>query len=179
MKYHLKLNRGDEMKNIDIKDFIEKPINLWLNKWLLLTAGDQENYNSMTIAWGGIGGMWNKPFIQVVVRPCRYTYGFMEKYSTFTVCSFPEKYREALKLLGTKSGRDSNKMTECGLSIQNSTVVEAPLFKEADLVLECKKIYWQDMDNNNFLDSNIEKSYPKKDYHRIYYGEILNIQVSE
>ena len=167
------------MKKIDFNDFFTKPVNLWLKKWLLLTAGNNEDFNAMTVGWGSIGGMWNKPYIQVVVRPCRYTYEFMEKYSTFTVCSFPEKYRDSLKLLGSKSGRDSDKISESGLKIKKSTVVDAPCFENADLVLECKKIYWQDMDNNNFLDNGIENLYPQKDYHRIYYGEILIIQVSE
>ncbi|MGD9201902.1 MAG: flavin reductase, partial [Chitinispirillia bacterium] len=132
------------MKKIDFNDFLTKPVNLWLKKWLLLTAGNNENYNSMTIAWGSIGGMWQRPYVQVVVRPCRYTYEFMENYSTFTVCSFPEKYRDALKLLGSKSGRDSDKISESGLKIKKSTVVDTPCFENADLILECKKIYWQD-----------------------------------
>lgn len=167
------------MKSIDVNDFLTKPVNIWLKKWLLLTAGNNEKYNAMTIGWGSIGGMWAKPYLQVVVRPCRYTYEFMEKYSSFTVCSFPEKYRDALKLLGSKSGRDSDKITESGLTIKKSTIVDAPCFENADLIFECKKMYWQDMDNKNFLDSGIEKLYPQKDYHRIYYGEILNVQVSD
>ncbi len=163
------------MKKININDFVTKPTDLWLNKWLLLTAGDMDNFNAMTIAWGSIGGMWNKPYIQVVVRPCRYTFEFIEKYPHFTVCSFGEEYRSALKVLGSKSGRDGDKISEVGLTVIKSTEVNTPHYKEADLVLECKKIYWQDMDNNNFLDKKTEKLYPKKDYHRIYYGEILNV----
>jgi flavin reductase (DIM6/NTAB) family NADH-FMN oxidoreductase RutF len=133
----------------------------------------------MTIGWGSIGGIWWKPFVQVVVRPSRYTFEFMEKYSTFTVCSFPESYRDALQVLGNKSGRDGDKITETGLTVVASKVVEAPSYKEADLVLECRKMYWQDMEPAHFIDPTIEDSYPEKDYHRIYYGEILRINAED
>ena len=150
-------------------------INLWLNRWCLLTSGDKNNHNTMTIGWGSIGTMWSKPFIQVVVRPQRYTYEFMEKYSTFTVSVLPLQYREAMQILGSKSGRDSDKVKESGLTVVNSEIVEAPAFKEAELVFECKKNYWQDMDSSHFLDNAILDKYAAKDYHRIYFGEILAV----
>jgi flavin reductase (DIM6/NTAB) family NADH-FMN oxidoreductase RutF len=133
----------------------------------------------MTVGWGSIGVMCGRPFVQVVVRPGRYTFEYMEKYPTFTVCAFPEKYRDALVLLGTKSGRDYDKIGESGLSAVESKVVDAPAYKEAEMILECKKMYCQDMEPENFIDGRIESNYPKRDYHRIYYGEILRIDADE
>lgn len=158
-------------------DFNVKITDLWDNKWFLLTSGslEKDEFNTMTVAWGSLGVMWNKPFAHAVVRPTRYTYEFMEKYDSFTLCSFPEKYKPALKILGTKSGRDSDKIKESGLTIIRSTVVESPSFEEADLIIECKKIYFGDIKPENFLDKSLEKNYPLKDYHRFYYGEILKI----
>ena len=85
---------------------------LWNNRWFLLTSGDFNSgqYNTMTVSWGSFGIMWNKPFAQVVVRPTRYTYEFTEKFDTFTLCSFSEKYRRALNILGSKSGRTVDKI---------------------------------------------------------------------
>jgi flavin reductase (DIM6/NTAB) family NADH-FMN oxidoreductase RutF len=133
----------------------------------------------MTIGWGSFGVMWGIPFVQVVVRPIRYTYEFMEEYDTFTVCAFPEIYAEALQLLGSKSGRDGDKIADAGLIPIQSTKVSAPSYVEAELVLECRKIYWDDMENSHFLDTRIEKNYPRKDYHRIYYGEIVAVSGEE
>jgi flavin reductase (DIM6/NTAB) family NADH-FMN oxidoreductase RutF len=107
----------------------------------------------MTVGWGSMGGMWGKPFVQVVVRPGRYTFQYMEKYPTFTLCAFPESCKKALTVLGTKSGRNSDKISESGLTVIESKVVEAPSYKEAKLILECRKMYWQDMDPKNFLTS--------------------------
>jgi flavin reductase (DIM6/NTAB) family NADH-FMN oxidoreductase RutF len=154
-----------------------KSIDLWLNKWMLLTAGDfsKNDMNTMTVAWGSIGVMWNRPFVQVVVRPTRHTFQFMETFDSFTLCAFPEVYREDLQLLGTKSGRDGDKIALTKLNLTSSKKVAAPSFKEAELILECKKIYWDDFDPTQFLKPTIHKNYPAKDYHRIYFGEILAI----
>ena len=99
----------------------------------------------------------------------------MERYDTFTLCAFRQEYAPALQLLGSKSGRDGNKIAESGLTPIASTQVAAPSFAEAELVLECRKIYWDDLAKENFLDERIQRCYPCKDYHRIYYGEILAV----
>jgi len=144
---------------------------------MLLTAGDfgAGKFNTMAVGWGSLGTMWGKPFAQVVVRPGRYTREFMEEYDTFTLCAFPEEYRKAVELLGTRSGRDVDKIAESGLTPVAASTVAAPGFAEAELVIECQKIYWQDMDPGNFLDPGIQGNYPQKDYHRIYFGEIVAV----
>ncbi|MBD3378441.1 flavin reductase family protein [candidate division KSB1 bacterium] len=164
-----------QWETIPQSSFTTKIFDLWDRQWFILTAGDSKEYNAMTVAWGSLGIMWQKPFAQVVVRPTRHTYQFMEKYDTFTLSAFPEKYRDKLQYLGRASGRDEDKITISGLSPKPSTIINAPGFHEAHLILECKKIYWQDMDANQFLDDRINKLYPKKDFHRIYFGEILTI----
>jgi flavin reductase (DIM6/NTAB) family NADH-FMN oxidoreductase RutF len=150
---------------------------LWEGQWLLLTAGDFHagSYNTMTVAWGSLGTMWNRPFAQVVVRPTRYTREFMERFDTFTLAAFPPQHRRALDLLGTRSGRDGDKIAASGLTPIASTVVAAPGFAEAELIIECRKLYSQDLDPTRFLDPSIEKNYPKKDYHRAYFGEIVAV----
>ena len=164
-------------QNIDIKNFIVKPHDLWNSQWLLLTSGNYKtgHYNTMTVAWGSFGTMWNKPFAQIVVRPTRYTFDFMEKYDTFTLTAFPAQYKKALSYLGSHSGRKFDKIKESGLTVCPSSVVPAPCVEEAELVIECKKIYYQDFNPENFIDESIDKNYPQKDYHRSYFGEILAV----
>ena len=166
-----------KLKPIQLDEFSPRVLDLWDNQWLLLTSGDysKDEYNTMTVAWGSLGVMWNRPFAQVVVRPTRYTYNFMENFDTFTLCAFPEEYKDDLQLLGTKSGRDGDKISETSLRITASETVSAPSCEQAELVIECKKLYWQDFNPENFIDKKIDLNYPKKDYHRIYFGEILNI----
>ena len=162
---------------IPFAELLVKPHHLWNEQWLLLTAGDfsARHFNAMTVGWGSLGTMWGRPFALVVVRPTRYTREFMEQYDTFTLCAFPETYRSALNLLGTKSGRHGDKIAESGLTPIPSIQVAAPGYAQADLILECRKIYWADFDPAHFLDPRIERNYPQKDYHRIYFGEIVAI----
>ncbi len=162
---------------IPIDSFLIHAHALWSKRWLVLTCGDfaQGSFNSMTVAWGSFGIMWNKPFVQVVVRPTRYTYEFMERYNTFTLCAFPHRYRKDLELLGTRSGRDGDKIAETALTPIASGQVAAPGFAEAELIVELRKMYFSDLVPEHFLDAAIEKNYPLKDYHRIYFGEILAI----
>jgi len=165
------------MRSIDPATFSIKPHDLFHNKTCLLTSGDfaTVKFNTMTIGWGSIGTMWSKPFVMVAVRPSRFTFDFMEQYNDFTVTSFPESYKSALNLLGTKSGRDGDKISKSGLIPIESNCILSPSFKQATLSIECKKIYWQDLDHTHFLDQSIFKFYSNEDYHRIYYGEIVYI----
>jgi flavin reductase (DIM6/NTAB) family NADH-FMN oxidoreductase RutF len=162
---------------IPVEDLVLRPQHLWGTQHLVLTAGDwaQRKFNAMTVGWGSLGVMWSMPFVQVVVRPTRYTYEFIERYDTFTLCAFPPEFASAVQLIGSKSGRDSDKIAEAGLTPIASTRVAAPSFAEAELVIECRKIYWDDMAPAHFLDPRIEDKYPRKDYHRIYFGEILAV----
>jgi flavin reductase (DIM6/NTAB) family NADH-FMN oxidoreductase RutF len=161
-----------KLMEIDALCFQIQAVRRWINQWFLLTAGTLDDFNTMTIAWGSFGGMWGKPFAQVVVRPSRHTLKFLEKYDTFTICGFPQDYRQDLMTLGTKSGRDGNKIKETSLTPAPSHSIEAPGFKQAELIVECRKIYWQDMEPANFLNPRTKEQYPQKDYHRIFWGEI-------
>ena len=166
-----------ERISIDTDYFIARSSHLWLRQWLLLTSGDfkKNDFNCMTVAWGSIGAMWSMPFVQVVVRPTRYTHQFMEKYSTFTLAAFSEKHRVDLQLLGSRSGRDGDKLSLTSLTPVASETIEAPGYAEAELIIECRKIYTDVFKPQNFLNAAIDENYPKKDYHTVYFGRIERI----
>ena len=166
-----------ERAPIAFADLPVRIFRLWDEQWFLLTAGDfrERRFNTMTVSWGSLGILWNKPFAQVVVRPTRHTHSFMERYDTFTLCAFSAEHRPALELLGSRSGRDGDKIAQSGLTPIASSRVPAPGFAEAELIIECRKIYWDDLEPSRFLDPGIEANYPQKDYHRIYFGELLAI----
>jgi len=167
------------MKEIDVAQLSTRVVDLWMNQGFVLTAGSLEDCNMMTVAWGSMGCMWSKPFVQIVVRPQRYTYQYLEKSDSFTLCAFPEKYKDTLQILGTLSGRDGDKLGRTELTLRKSKRISAPSYNEASLILECRKIYFQDIDPKGFLDPSIKDNYPAKDYHRVYFGEILTVLKAE
>ena len=168
---------GQELQTISSRDFIAQPASLWSEQWFLLTGGNlgAGKFNTMTVSWGSLGCIWNKPFAMVVVRPSRYTYQFMEEFNTFTLCGFPMDNQPAMRTLGSKSGRDGDKISESGLTLVPATRVAAPAYAEAELIIECRKMYFQDLDPSHFLDPETIQNYPRPDYHRMYFGEIMHI----
>ena len=166
-----------QRKPIEISKLQIQPHHLFHHQWALLTCGDyaKKDFNTMTIGWGALGTMWSRPFAFVAVRHSRYTYQFMQKYDTFTLTAFPGEYHQALSLLGNKSGRDGDKIAESGLTPEAAHEVAAPAFKEAEIVIECQKMYADDLNPAHFLDDGIYRHYPKRDFHCIYYGEILYV----
>ena len=162
---------------ISIDDLCVCPHHLWNKQSLILAAGDfaAGDYNAMTVGWGSFGTMWDRPIAMVVVRPQRHTYQFIEKYDTFTLCAFPPEHRRAVDLIGSKSGRDGDKIAEAGLTPVGASVVAAPVFAEAELIVECRKIFRTVYEPSQFVDPSIDRNYLKKDYHRVYFGEILAV----
>ncbi len=162
---------------IDPHDFACQPFSLWGKRWFLLCSGMNSpgRFNIMTVGWGTFGIMWSKPIAVVAVRPSRYTYSFMEAQPDFTLCAFPAEMRDKLNFCGVKSGRDVDKAKACGLTPRHSVRVKSPGFEEADLILECKKVYYDDCTPSRFLDPSIEDNYGGTNYHRLYTGEIMMI----
>lgn len=142
-------------------------------QWFLITAGTIRKCNTMTASWGAFGILWNKPVVFCFVRPHRFTYQFMESSEMFTLSFLDSKYRSKLNFCGKHSGRDIDKIAHTGL-----TPIETPLgsiyFEQAELVMECRKLYFSDLDPSHFLDQAILKNYPINDFHRLYIGEIIN-----
>lgn len=142
--------------------------------WMLITAGNMQSHNTMTASWGGLGILWNKEVCFCFVRPTRHTYKFIEKSEFFTLSFFEEEYRKMLNFCGSKSGRDYNKTLETGL-IPIKSEHGSIYFEQAKLVLECKKLYADDIDPALFVDAQLDKNYPLKDYHRMYIGQIYKV----
>ena len=164
--------------SIPTEKFITTAHDFWKNDWAVICCGDfaSHHYNAMTIGWGLFGVLWSLPVVQVFVRPTRYTFEFFEQYNTFTVNAFPKTYRDQLNLLGTQSGRDGDKIKASRLTPIPASQIAAPAFAEAELIIECEKLYWQDLQPAHFLDPYIETKYPLKDYHRCYIGKVLSIE---
>ena len=166
------------MKKIDIKTLKESAVSLFDDSRCLITAGNEDSYNTMTASWGGLGVLWNKNVAFTFIRPSRYTYEFTQKEDTFSLCFFPEEYRKALTLCGTKSGRDCDKIKEAGLT--PAFVDDVPCFEEASMIVICKKIYAQKMSADCALTDEIKKHYAEDEpYHTVYVGEILKVYVKE
>lgn len=142
-------------------------------QWALVTAGTAAHYNTMTVSWGGLGTLWSRPVATVYVRPNRYTYEFMEQSDYFTVSFFPGDCRPALTLLGTRSGRDGDKVAQAGLT--PLALEQGVTFREAETTLLCRKLYWQDLDPARVPAEVLRQFYADEPLHRMYIGEVVEV----
>ena len=161
-------------RSIDPKSLTDSVFSLIGDKWMLITAGKEDACNTMTASWGGLGVIWGVPAATCYIRPQRYTKEFVDREEYFTLTFFGEEWRKALALCGSKSGRDIDKVKECGFTVKTAAC-GAPYFEEAELVLVCRKRFAQDMDPACIADEVKEKWYPEKDYHAMYIGEIVEV----
>ncbi|MBQ9742183.1 MAG: flavin reductase [Ruminococcus sp.] len=162
----------NSFKEISTKDLNLNPFLKIGKEWMLITAGNEDSFNTMTASWGGLGVLWNKDVAFTFIRPSRYTYEFTEKEELFSLCFFPEEYKDALTLCGRKSGRDCDKVSEAGLT---PTFVDGvPCFEQASLVIICRKLYSQPMDKQFVTAQGVTSHYGENEpYHTFYVGEIL------
>ena len=161
-----------KFNEISPDDLNESAVRLIGKEWMLITAGTIGKWNTMTASWGALGQLWGRPAAFMFIRPTRYTVEFANHEPFFTLSFFDEKYRDALNFCGAHSGRDCDKAKETGLTpleVEPGTVA----FEEARLILVCRKLYFHDLLPEHFLDPEIETNYPKKDYHRMFVGEVV------
>lgn len=152
-------------------------------EWMLISAYDEKKesglpYNTMTASWGGIGVLWNKNVFFCFVRPQRYTKEFIDKSEYITLSFFDESMKKALSHCGRVSGRDRDKIKECGLTpiVENGNV----FFEQAKMTIVGKKLFAEEMDEKSFVDRSVIAScYPDKDFHTTYICEIKEIRIAE
>ena len=162
-------------------DFTEKSyevFRLFNDRWALVTAGNIEDYNTMTVAWGSMGTIWGpphhgKPILTVYVSPARYTHRFLEQNDHFTVSFFPEEYRGDLGVLGSRSGRDGDKV-----ALTKLTPVPLPQgvdFQQAELTFVCKKLYAHQFEKERVPGDVADWIYSRVPPHTMFIGEIEDV----
>ena len=152
---------------------------------LVTTKADGE-VNTMTIGWGTLGTEWAKPIFTVFVRQSRHTKKLLDKNGEFTI-NVPLEgadVKEIMRICGTKSGRDMDKIKELGLHLEEPDVISVPGIKELPITLECRVVYKQDQDLSKLDEDKRLRYYAPNtpndgDYHTAYYGEVLAAYIIE
>ncbi len=161
------------MKRIDYMAVAHKAMTQ-IKKGVFLTVKSGKAINTMTIGWATIGHVWRKPIIMVAVRLSRHTFSIIETAEDFTVSIPLSDMKKEIMFCGTKSGRDYNKFKECNLQTLDSQKVITPIVNVPGLHYECKIVYKSVMDPA-FLNKDYDAAlYPEKDYHTLYFGEIVD-----
>lgn len=159
------------------EQFDKSPFKLIGKDWMLITAKKGEKTNTMTASWGGFGVMWNINVAYIVLRPQRYTKEFIDNSDEFSLSFFDNSFKSTLGYLGSVSGRDEDKITSSGLTLNS---VDVPFFEEANTVVFCKKLYAQKFTPDCFIAEELNGTmYLNSDHHTLYIAEITKILVKE
>ena len=159
-----------------------KVFELFEKNWALVTAGTLEHFNGCTVGWGCMGTIWNKPIVTVFLHPARYTRDFLRENDSFTVSFFPESHKRALEIMGSRSGRDGDKVSTASLT--PVAVGDSVGYQEANLTFLCRKLYQHQFEKDDLAPEIQEyyRSFPKAfppdkkgDWqpHWVFVGEVI------
>ena len=174
---------------------MKRKVNVWdyagkiaeaMNPGILATTKANGKVNTMTIGWGTLGIEWGRPIFILFVRESRYTRQMLAANGEFTInVPLDGCDKQILSYCGTKSGRDTDKIADLNLTLEEPETISVPGIKELPLTLECKVIYQQDQNPDAILPEIQKRSYPpffpdgRGDYHTAYYAQILDAYIIE
>lgn len=144
-----------------------------LPKGAFLTTKHNGKINTMTIGWGSFGFVWGIPVAEVLIRESRFSKIAADETLEFTL-TFPydDSMKTALSFCGSHSGRDVDKIAECGITLKNANTISTPVVACKGLVFECKIIAKTEMTPVNTSSEILDKWYKNGDLHTIYYAKI-------
>lgn len=161
------------MKRVDTMQVAEQAMEQ-IREGAFLTVKAGQALNTMTIGWATIGTVWSRPIMMVAVRLTRHTFSLIEEANDFTVSIPSLDMEEELTFCGTRSGRDYDKFKECNLPVAPGQRVSTPIINVPGLHYENKIVYKSAMDPA-FLSPELDRAiYPARDYHTLYFGEIVD-----
>ncbi|MBD3346295.1 MAG: flavin reductase family protein [Chitinivibrionales bacterium] len=161
------------MKQENCLEVIPEALGQITGKGAFLTVADGDRLNTMTIGWATIGYVWKRNIMTAAVRLSRHTFSLIENSDNFSVSVPTVDMAKELAFCGSKSGSDYDKFKECNLEIVDPQKITTPIIKMPGLHFECTIVYKSAMDPS-FMTPDFEAIYPKKDYHTLYYGEIVD-----
>ncbi len=166
----------------DLTKFSTSPFNIFDKDYAIVTAGDLKHRNSMTISWGLLGTLFDKPVVAVFIRPTRFTAHLMDESDMFTVSFLDKnKYSKQLEIMGSLSGKDTDKYKASGLTAVYDSDKFISYIKESKYVMKCKKISELQFNDLNLFDKGVIEKYKfkGKDFHKIYLAQITYFLSSE
>lgn len=168
-----------KFRKIQPEELAENPFKMIGKDWLLLTVEVEGKVNPMTVSWGAMGVIWGKDVVYVNVRPERFTHKLIENADSFSLSLMDNSYRRQLAFCGAKSGRDFDKVKECGFTVGREK--GTAFIEQSKLVLICKKLYSARIERGNFENPQFADEWygEKGGFHTTYIAEIDSVLVKD
>ena len=127
----------NERMYVNMKKTLKPDTNLVPVPAVMVSCGNMEESNIITVAWTGIINT-NPPMVYISLRPTRYSYEIIKKNKEFVINLTTRKLAYATDWCGVKSGKNVDKFKEMRLTKQKANIVNCPMIKESPVSIECK-----------------------------------------
>lgn len=117
---------------------------------VMVTSGDMENSNILTVAWTGIVSS-DPATTYVSIRKERYSYNIIKENMEFCINLTTEDLAYATDFVGVKSGKNIDKFKTLNLTKEKATIVKCPMIKESPVSIECKVIEIKEMGSHDMF----------------------------
>lgn len=128
---------------------------------VMVSCGDMEKSNIITVAWTGIMNT-NPAMCYISVRPERYSYNIIKETGEFAINLTTKGLAYATDWCGVKTGAKVDKFKEMKLTKQKAENIKCPLIEESPISIECKV-----------------KEIKELGSHHMFIADVLSIDVAE
>ncbi|MCI8413277.1 MAG: flavin reductase family protein [Clostridia bacterium] len=140
---------------------------------LFVTCG-KEKPNIMTTHWGALGAFWHKQVFVLPVRAGKRSHEILAETGSFAVSVPTTDMRNEIMLCDTMSGYAVNKFEALHLHPKRARKIPAYVLGECGLILECKVVYTATAEDGSADDALKADMYNGKQYHTMFFGEIID-----
>ncbi len=121
---------------------------------VMVSCGDMENSNIITIAWTGIINT-DPAMTYISIRKERHSYDIIKNSKEFVINLTNEDIVKATDFCGVKSGRDLDKFKKTNLTKEAATIVKCPMIKEAPISIECELVEIKELGSHDMFMAKI------------------------
>ncbi|MBQ3126637.1 MAG: flavin reductase family protein [Clostridia bacterium] len=104
---------------------------------VMVSCGDGERDNIITVAWTGIT-CTHPPKTYISIRPSRHSYPIIKASGEFVINLALAALVRSVDYCGIYTGAKVDKFAKCKLTREPAQVVKCPMIAEAPLSLECR-----------------------------------------
>ena len=104
---------------------------------VMISCGNMEKSNIITVAWTGILNT-DPAMVYISVRPSRYSYKMIKESGEFVINLTNKNLAYATDWCGVKTGEKVDKFKEMKLTKEKAKFVKCPMIKESPVSVECR-----------------------------------------
>lgn len=117
---------------------------------VLVSCGDMNNSNILTVAWTGITCS-DPAMTYVSIRKERFSHSMIKNSGEFIINLAPSDLVKTVDLCGVKSGKNIDKFVTCNLIKETSSKLSVPMIAQCPVNIECKVVEIKELGSHDMF----------------------------